>query len=982
MKTDLQKIRRQLDLAALDVDYFLGRFYCQLKFAEGLCELHPKEAVAWRKLIAQAAERVTSVTVSRQGDVKEAISAAEEILAPIGETAKTYTVHCIGHAHIDMNWKWDWPETVAVTNDTFTTVLKLMDEYPEFHFSQSQASVYALTKQYNPQLMEGIRRRVAEGRWEVTASHWVEGDKNTVVSESLCRHLLYTRRFMREELGLTPEDVPVDWHPDTFGHPVTAPTYLPHGAVKYFFAVHQGSFGPTRPMVFWWVGPDGGRVLSFNDKDKHGYNNYMQPDAAEHLLDLCRQSGIRDYFHVYGVGDHGGGPTRQHILAALAMDAWPIFPRFVMTTVRKYFEHIEAVYGDELPVFDRELNFCSSGCYTSNARIKRRNRLAAEKLCAAEAAATVAWCLVKRDYPAAELRVGWQDTLFQHFHDILPGCNVHESQEYVSGKNQDVVAMTGMVETQSLRDLASRVDTSADQDCIEPGVPVLYMRCGMGNGVGHESSDGRISQGDTTSGGWPRKAMVFNPTGHAREELAGVTVWETDTYCQYQPLEGFGSRDRAWHIDSMPFSVRTPSGKTVPAQMIETAPAWYCRYARIVFPTDPIGAYGYGMYTVLPEACDAAVAGAVAVRKLCTEGANFSPLEGGWVMENDLVTIQISSLTGAVHSLVEKKSGLDLVDPADPAARLDFAYERPHAGSAWTLTDLGEPAGPKILSVRQTARGPYIGRVEVKWQINDSQFTTRYELRRGDANLYISLEGLWREWGDEQRGVPSLRMAFPLTLDKAVGRYEIPFGGLDRAEHNGMEVPALRWAQVRGKIGDAKGGALLLNDCKNGHSLTDNVLRIGLIRGTYDPDPMPEIGEHEIHLAIRPFAGAMSDAEANRLALAHCNELRVVGTDIHKGKLPLSMAPVTIAPKSVIVLGFKKAEDDHAVVIRLQECDGRKAVAKIKLDKAVFGTVRKAVAADIMERPLPGPALNCEDNTIRIPVEPRSIATVLAYMRK
>ena len=91
---------------------------------------------------------------------------------------------------------------------------------------------------------------------------------------------------------------------------------------------------------------------------------------------------------------------------------------------------------------------------------------------------------------------------------------------------------------------------------------------------------------------------------------------------------------------------------------------------------------------------------------------------------------------------------------------------------------------------------------------------------------------------------------------------------------------------------------------------------------------------------------------------------------------------MTIAPKSVIVLGFKKAEDDRAVVIRLQECDGRKVVAKIKLDKAVFGTVRKAVAADIMERPLAGSALVCEDNTIRIPVEPRSIATVMAYVRK
>jgi alpha-mannosidase len=106
------------------------------------------------------------------------VAQAEETLAPIARVAKRYTIHCVGHGHIDMNWMWSWPETVAVTNDTFATVLRLMEEYPTFTFTQSQASVYAILERFNPEMLDQVRRRVKEGRWEVAASHWVENDKN------------------------------------------------------------------------------------------------------------------------------------------------------------------------------------------------------------------------------------------------------------------------------------------------------------------------------------------------------------------------------------------------------------------------------------------------------------------------------------------------------------------------------------------------------------------------------------------------------------------------------------------------------------------------------------------------------------------------------------------------------------------------------------------------------------------------------------
>ena len=179
--------------ASAPIQHWLERAEWQLKFAEHLCELHPGDAPGWRPVIDKARARVAeTLEAGCLDNIPHAVAEAEAVLEPLSAMAKSYTVHCVGHGHIDMNWMWSWPETVAITVDTFATVLRLMDEYPAFKFSQSQASIYAIAEQYAPELLERIAQRVREGRWEVTASHWVECDKNMPGSEALCRQLLYT----------------------------------------------------------------------------------------------------------------------------------------------------------------------------------------------------------------------------------------------------------------------------------------------------------------------------------------------------------------------------------------------------------------------------------------------------------------------------------------------------------------------------------------------------------------------------------------------------------------------------------------------------------------------------------------------------------------------------------------------------------------------------------------------------------------------
>ena len=123
---------------------------------------------------------------------------AEAVLMPLKDASKGYEVIFASHAHIDMNWMWGWQETVAITLSTFRIILNLMNEYPGFTFSQSQASVYKIVEEFDPEMMAQIQERIREGRWEVTANAWVENDKNMPDTESLIRHIGLTRKYLHE----------------------------------------------------------------------------------------------------------------------------------------------------------------------------------------------------------------------------------------------------------------------------------------------------------------------------------------------------------------------------------------------------------------------------------------------------------------------------------------------------------------------------------------------------------------------------------------------------------------------------------------------------------------------------------------------------------------------------------------------------------------------------------------------------------------
>jgi alpha-mannosidase len=936
----------QADLSQLSFDQLRERIRSEIEFAQEFIKLNPDREKTWQKSVADTEAVVDEAwDNSSRAEFQETVQQAEEILSPIGRAAKAYTIHCVGHAHIDMNWMWSWPETVAVTHDTFTTVLKLMEEFPDFCFTQSQASVYALIKKYDPDLYVRIKKRVEEGRWEVAAVHWVEGDKNLASGESLARHLLYTRQFVQENFGLTPEDLPLDWEPDTFGHALTIPAIVSRGGVKYYYMCRGGEF--EKPPIFWWQAPDGSRILV--NLETTWYISTIGPHNALELLDFVEETGLQDWMKVYGVGDHGGGPTRADIMKCLEMDTWPIFPKFKMSTARDYYVLLDR-HADEFPELDQELNFEFPGCYTSQSQIKKLNRLGENQAIEAETSAALAHLICGREYPNQQLKDAWINILFGHFHDILPGSGVRATRQYQSGLFQETAAALSMIKSNALKAIVERVDTSFS------GLKMDHTSSGegedrsLGAGAGRGTGEGYLSSAvHQKKGALP--FVVFNPSAWPRSETVQITVWDTGT-----------EEDLAQEESNKKFIVRASSGEIMPAQRLKSGNYWGHQYIDLAIPVS-VGPLGYGSYCLEEvQASSEAEAREDDFQVICDE-KDFG-------FENEHLSVRFDRLTGGIVQLKDKRTGLDLADPEDPMGILEYVLERPGGMSAWVIHDpkkIVYPLELDSLEVIQSER--YLASIRAEAKLNQSEISITYTLKAGEPWLEIAVEAFWLERGSDETGIPSLKMRFPTSLTGAKARYEIPFGSIERYLNGGEEVPGLRWADVSGNLKNStkKAGLVLLNDCKYGHSLNGSTLGLTLIRSSYSPDPLPESGALSMRMAVVPHGGDLAPSEMVRLGASFNHPLQIIYTDTHKGSLPSDVDfLMSCGQKNVIISSLKKAEQDDGIILRLFETDGKKEKVSVLFNDSLLGKIAGVEEVDLLERPLPNSASLLTDKSIEV----------------
>jgi len=337
--------------------------------------------------------------------------------------------YAVGHAHIDLAWLWPRSETIAhVCPNTFRDMLALMDEYPQFHFSQSAAQIYKWMEEYYPELFEHIKERIQEGRWEIIGGSWDEHNTNIPCGESLARQYLYGKRYFWEKFGV---DVHVGWLVDVFGFNWNMPQIFQKSGIDYF-CTHKLKWQVERmdpPMpfpyhIFWWEGPEGSRVLAFHTVGD--YNEQILPDRMlKQMKTLEEKHGIPLQLIPFGKGDHGGGPFKEMIERGLALQKRTDVPEFHFSTAQQYFEKLESAGKKKtIPVITDELYVKTHrGTLTTDGQVKRDNRKCEALLLNGEKFAVIAG-LFDQPYPKETLQDAWEWLLHGQVHDNIDGSSV------------------------------------------------------------------------------------------------------------------------------------------------------------------------------------------------------------------------------------------------------------------------------------------------------------------------------------------------------------------------------------------------------------------------------------------------------------------------------------------------------------------------------------------------------------------------------
>jgi len=386
-----------------------------------------------------------------------------------------FTIRIVGNSHIDMAWLWPWTETVEVVRNTFQSVLDLMREYPDFKFTMSSARTYEWMQEKYPDLFHEIEQRVKEGRWEIIGGMWVEPDLNMPDGESLVRQILVGKRYFQKNFDV---DVKIGWNPDSFGYNYQLPQIYKRSGMDYFVTqkllwAHEFTTFPYK--LFWWQAPDGSRLLTYFP---HDYAGGIDGEPLGKDLSIWMPSiyGPKvpehpEMMHLYGVGDHGGGPTRIMLDHADQLRAPnTVFPKLQFSFARDFFADLEQKLPNmQVPTWDGELYFqYHRGVFTTQSETKRRIRRAEELVLNAEKLASLA-SLYGKPYPRDEMQLTWKNLLFDHFHDIMPGSGI--AVNYLDAKRnlEDVDRAASEVSWGALRELAAHVNTQAE------GVPVMLF---------------------------------------------------------------------------------------------------------------------------------------------------------------------------------------------------------------------------------------------------------------------------------------------------------------------------------------------------------------------------------------------------------------------------------------------------------------------------------------------------------------------------
>jgi len=858
-----------------------------------------------------------------------------EALKPLIEQA---TFHLTGNSHIDAAWLWPWTETVDVVKRTFGTALQLMYEYPKYTYTQSAAAYNEWMAEKYPEMNDEIKKRIQEGRWEVVGGMWVEPDLNMPDGESLVRQLLVGKRWYKQAYGV---DVRIGWNPDSFGYTWQLPQIYKKSGVDYF-VTQKMTWNDTNQLpfkLFWWESPDGSKVLAYFPHD-YANNNLSQTRLSEDMAQTRQRApGETEMMDLYGIGDHGGGPTRAILdegfhwtpggvtgseteNASIATNT--VHPKMEFGLAQPFFSSVEKKLAPEskewdyasiakgyqaptavegkiaIPTWKSELYFeYHRGVMTTQANHKRNMRESSEQILNAEKWASLAW-LDGNSYPAAELTEDWKKALFNQFHDLGAGSGIGIIYKDAQKDYDDIRWSTNEIKAGALETVAARINTAGK------GIPVI----------------------------------VSNPLGWERSGDVSVKV-------QVAPSEA----------ESL---VAEADGKAI-APIRSTADQ-KTGVTELTFHVANVPALGYKVLHIGPGKA------APAHSATATESSDSITLA------SEKLRVTVNKQNGCITSLED--GGVQALAQGACGNELQAFKDTPQDYDAWNIDPGTLDAAPTIVNkvdsiqlIDAKTSHPAI-RVTRTWQ--SSKFVQTISLAPAAGLVDIENEIDWHE------SHILLKAAFPMSVQSDHATYDIPYGEIERTtkrtnswEKAQFEVPAQLWADY----GDGQHGLSLINDSKFGYDAVGNVLRLSLLRSPKSPDPVADMGHHHFHYALYPHAGTWQQASTVRHGWEYNYPLQAVVTTAHGGSLPASHSFVSVPESNIVLTAVKKAEDASGLILRAYEWEG-------KTGEVSFHVPAGATAATVtnMQETPEGSALTVshdkDGDVVKAPIHPFEIITI------
>ncbi|MEA5578835.1 alpha-mannosidase [Anabaena sp. UHCC 0451] len=802
----------------------------------------------------------------------------------------TSKISLLGHAHLDLAWLWPVSETWKAAENTFESVLKLQQDFPELIFCHTTPALYAWVEKNRPDLFREIQNQVNSGRWEVLGGFWVEPDLNLIAGESIVRQLLYGQRYFLAKFG---KISPIVWVPDTFGFCGTLPQFLANAGIE-FFVTQKLRWNDTNKFdygLFWWRSLDGSKILSYMSAP---IGETIDPvKMVQYVCDWETQTGLHDALWLPGVGDHGGGPTRDMLEVARRWEHSPIFPKLEFTTAENYLQQIKSQV-KHLPIWDDELYLeFHRGCYTTHADQKRWNRKSERLLYQAELFATLATVTCGVAYPQAEVETAWKQVLFNQFHDILPGSSITQVYQDALPEWEAVEKVGKKILDESLRAIASHINLP--QPPQPNSIPII----------------------------------IFNSLNWERSEVVSVTLpniiteshsAKADFVCVAPEFHSEGNSK--WEIYNL-------EGNQLLSQPSENSLLFLATIPSI----------GYQIYWLSPTSANPNI--------------ENSELPKNWRLENEYLRVQVNPETGDLESIFDKIQEREILN--GEGNQLQAFADTGQYWDAWNIDpDYNTKPLPatKLKSIQWLENGEIQQRLRIVRQIGKSEFSQDYILQIASPLLKIKTTVNWQENHVLVKTAFPLNLnAEFATYEVPCGVIRRSTNPQTPTEQAKWEVPALKWADLTADTETGKYGVSILNDCKYGYDAKNNQLRLTLLRSSHWPDSQADIGIHEFTYSLYPHLSSWEQANTVKKAYELNTPLQIlVNPKIYPSKFSIyeNKSFLNLSANNLIVMALKPSEDNpQKFIIRFYECHGKTADLSLESDLFTLET-----AVDLLEIPI------------------------------